>query len=79
MGFVHAHSMPIEPGSYIFYSKHKKGMEPSEWRSQNDFRNDNKLKLKRIPTLLLYGTHQRLEEKQLAKQPLVNLFFEDEL
>ena len=54
-------------------------MEPSEWRSQNDFRNDNKLKLKRIPTLLLYGTHQRLEEKQLTKQPLVNMFFEDEL
>ena len=54
-------------------------MEPSEWRSQNEFRSDHKLKLKRIPTLLLYGTQQRLEEKQLAKQPLVNLFFEDEL
>lgn len=54
-------------------------MEPDEWRSQNQFRSDHKLKLKRIPTLLLYGTHQRLEEKQLAKQPLVNLFFEDEL
>ena len=54
-------------------------MEPSEWRDQNQFRTDHKLKLKRIPTLLLYGTQQRLEEKQLAKQPLVNLFFEDEL
>ena len=54
-------------------------MELGEWRSENEFRKDHKLKLKRIPTLLLYGTHQRLEEKQLAKQPLVNLFFEDEL
>lgn len=59
--------------------KASEGMEPSEWRSQNEFRSDHKLKLKRIPTLLLYGTQQRLEEKQLAKQPLVNLFFDDEL
>ena len=48
------------------------------WKDPNCiFRTDSRTKLKSVPTLLKYGTPQRLEEGQCAKPDMVQMLFED--
>ncbi|XP_013398308.1 thioredoxin domain-containing protein 17-like [Lingula anatina] len=49
------------------------------WKDPNNiFRKDDKLRLKCVPTLMRWGTPQRLEEEQCADSRLVQMLFEDE-
>ncbi|OWF41141.1 thioredoxin domain-containing protein 17-like [Mizuhopecten yessoensis] len=49
------------------------------WKDQkNDFRTNPKLKLKCVPTLMIVGKPNRLEEGQCANGELVKMLFEDE-
>ncbi|MCL4131217.1 UNVERIFIED_CONTAM: hypothetical protein GTU68_053937 [Idotea baltica] len=51
----------------------------SFWKdSNNPFRTDSRTKLKSVPTLMKYGSPQRLEEGQCAKANMVEMLFEDE-
>ncbi|GFN96619.1 thioredoxin domain-containing protein 17-like, partial [Plakobranchus ocellatus] len=48
------------------------------WKDQNnEFRKDPKLFIKCVPTLLRFGSPQRLEEDQCCKDDLVQMMFED--
>lgn len=48
------------------------------WKDPNCiFRTDSRTKLKSVPTLMKYGTPQRLEEEQCAKADMVEMLFED--
>ncbi|XP_047482430.1 thioredoxin domain-containing protein 17-like [Penaeus chinensis] len=48
------------------------------WKDPNCvFRTDARTKLKSVPTLMKYGTPQRLEEEQCAKVDMVEMLFED--
>ncbi|KAI0230392.1 Thioredoxin domain-containing protein 17 [Lamellibrachia satsuma] len=48
------------------------------WKDQNNmFRTSNKTSLKSIPTLMVWGTRQKLEEDQCASNALVRMFFEE--
>lgn len=42
------------------------------------FRKDSSTQLKSVPTLIKWGTKERLEEDQCAKEDLVKLMFEEE-
>ena len=49
------------------------------WKDQtNSFRTDPELKLKSVPTLIVLGKSQRLEEEQCAKEDLVKMLFSGE-
>jgi len=49
-----------------------------EWKDQNCvFRTNDKTKLKSVPTLLKWGTPQRLQEEQCADKNLVAMLFEE--
>lgn len=41
------------------------------------FRTDSRTKLKSVPTLMKYGSPQRLEEEQCAQTDIVEMLFED--
>ncbi|XP_042207722.1 thioredoxin domain-containing protein 17-like [Homarus americanus] len=48
------------------------------WKDKNCvFRTDSRTKLKSVPTLMKYGTSQRLAEEQCAKDDLVEMLFDD--
>ena len=49
----------------------------SFWKDQNCvFRTAKETQLKRVPTLIKWGTQQRLEERQCADKNLVSMMFE---
>lgn len=49
------------------------------WKDQsNGFRTDPTLKLKCVPTLMMVGKPQRLEEEQCADEDLVNMLFSED-
>lgn len=49
------------------------------WKDQsNGFRTDPELKLKSVPTLMVVGKPQRLQEEQCANEELVKMMFTDE-
>ncbi|KAH9489333.1 Thioredoxin domain-containing protein 17 [Bulinus truncatus] len=51
----------------------------SYWKKpDNEFRKDPKLLVKCVPTLLKYGSPQRLEEEQLFKDDLIQMLFEED-
>ena len=48
------------------------------WKDKsNVFRTDSRLRLKSVPTLIKFGTPQRLEEAQCASKDLVEMLFEE--
>ena len=48
------------------------------WKDPNCiFRTDDKTKLKSVPTLIKWGTPQRLEEANVAKKDMVEMLLED--
>ncbi|KAK7070649.1 hypothetical protein SK128_022704 [Halocaridina rubra] len=55
------------------------GVGPRDfWKDRNNvFRTDARTKLKSVPTLMLFGGPQRLEEEQCAKADMVEMLFED--
>ncbi|KAI8783255.1 thioredoxin domain-containing protein 17 [Biomphalaria glabrata] len=49
------------------------------WKKQdNEFRKDPKFLVKCVPTLLKFGSPQRLEEEQLFKDDLIQMMFEED-
>lgn len=54
-------------------------IERAIWKDmKNPFRTDEKLKLTCVPTLLKWGTTQRLDDAQCQKKDLVEMLLEDD-
>ena len=53
------------------------GDRPTWKDPQNVFRTDPKLRLTGVPTLVKWGTQQRLGPEECAKEDLVRMMFED--